>query len=161
MTFVDVMRMAAWWGTAAVFCALLAGIAWKDFRTMRIPDRMNLEVLAVGAVSVFTMPGPGLLERLAGMFAVSLPMLFVTFFVPGGFGGGDIKLMAASGLFLGVEGNVLAVLLGLFGGGLFAVMLVLVRKAGRRDAFPFGPFLCGGILAAFVILCRHGSYHMI
>ena len=32
---------------------------------------------------------------------------------------------------------------------------------GQLDVFPFGPCLCGGMLAAFVILCTRGSYHIL
>lgn len=144
--------------TVAVFFVLLFRAAWVDFKTMRIPDRMNLAVFVTGAVSILTVPGPGLRDRLLGMVAVSLPMLAVAFIVPGGFGGGDIKLMAGSGLFLGWEGNVLAALAGIFAGGVCGLILLLTGKAGRKDAFPFGPCLCGGIVTAFVLLCRDGSY---
>ena len=114
-----------------------------------------------GLCAVFTVPGPGVPERVLGMFVVSVPMLLAALLVPGGFGGGDIKLMAAGGLFLGWEGNVLAAALGIFAGGIWGLYLLLFKRADRRDVFPFGPCLCGGMLAAFVILCTRGSYHIL
>ena len=125
--------------TVFAFFVLLAVIGWKDFKTMRIPDRMNLAVFLTGGCAIFTVPGPDIVERVFGMFAVSVPMLLVAMVTSGGFGGGDIKLAAAGGLFLGLEGNVLAVLLGLAAGGVWAAGMVLFKKAGRRDVFPFGP----------------------
>lgn len=147
--------------TVFTFFVLLAVIGWKDFKTMRIPDRMNLAVFLTGGCAIFTVPGPDIVERVFGMFAVSVPMLLVAMVTSGGFGGGDIKLAAAGGLFLGLEGNVLAVLLGLAAGGVWAAGMILCKKAGRRDVFPFGPFLCGGMMASFVILCTQGSYYIL
>lgn len=133
-------------------------IAWTDLKTMRIPNRLNAAVFVAGCCAVFTVPGPSVSERVLGMLAVSLPMLAVVMVVPGGFGGGDIKLMAAAGLFLGWKGVVFAALLGVMAGGCCGIFLLIFRKAGRRDVFPFGPCLCGGILTSFVILCIQGSY---
>lgn len=147
--------------TIAAFFALLGVIAWTDWKTMRIPNRLNAAVFVTGLCAVFTVPGPGVPERVLGMFVVSVPMLLAALLVPGGFGGGDIKLMAAGGLFLGWEGNVLAAALGIFAGGIWGLYLLLFKRADRRDVFPFGPCLCGRMLAAFVILCTRGSYHIL
>ena len=147
--------------TIAAFFALLGVIAWTDWKTMRIPNRLNAAVFVTGLCAFFTVPGPGVPERVLGMFVVSVPMLLAALLVPGGFGGGDIKLMAAGGLFLGWEGNVLAAVLGIFAGGIWGLYLLLFKRADRRDVFPFGPCLCGGMLAAFVILCTWGSYHIL
>lgn len=147
--------------TIAAFFALLGVIAWTDWKTMRIPNRLNAAVFVTGLCAVFTVPGPGVPERVLGMFVVSVPMLLAALLVPGGFGGGDIKLMTAGGLFLGWEGNVLAAALGIFAGGIWGLYLLLFKRADRRDVFPFGPCLCGGMLAAFVILCTRGSYHIL
>lgn len=147
--------------TIAAFFALLGVIAWTDWKTMRIPNRLNAAVFVTGLCAFFTVPGPGVPERVLGLFVVSVPMLLAALLVPGGFGGGDIKLMAAGGLFLGWEGNVLAAALGIFAGGIWGLYLLLFKRADRRDVFPFGPCLCGGMLAAFVILCTRGSYHIL
>ena len=143
--------------TIAAFFALLGVIAWTDWKTMRIPNRLNAAVFVTGLCAVFTVPGPGVPDRVLGMFVVSVPMLLAALLAPGGFGGGDIKLMAAGGLFLGWEGNVLAAALGIFAGGIWGLYLLLFKRADRRDVFPFGPCLCGGMLAAFVILCTRGD----
>ena len=105
--------------TIAAFFALLGVIAWTDWKTMRIPNRLNAAVFVTGLCAVFTVPGPG------------------------------------------GEGNVLAAVLGIFAGGIWGLYLLLFKRADRRDVFPFGPCLCGGMLAAFVILCTRGSYHIL
>lgn len=146
------------WMTIAVFCVLLMIIAWTDYKTMRISNRLNAAVFVTGVCAVFTVPGPDVAERMLGMLVISIPMFLTTVLVPGGFGGGDIKLMAAGGLFLGWKGAVLAAVLAVTAGGIWGIFLLVCRKADRRDAFPFGPCLCGGMLASFVIFCMRESY---
>ena len=82
-------------------CLILAAIAYTDFKTMRIPNRMTAALLIPAFLSLVTEPGITLLSRAMGGLAVSLPMYLMTLAVPESFGGGDIKLMAVCGLILG------------------------------------------------------------
>ena len=90
-----------------------------------------------------------MLDRLIGALCVSLPMLVVALVIPGGFGGGDIKLMVVLGAFLGWRHTLLTGFFALFGGGIYAIYLLKKGKAGRKDHFAFGPFLCAA--AGFAI----------
>jgi leader peptidase (prepilin peptidase)/N-methyltransferase len=63
-------------------------------------------------------------------------------------GGGDIKLAAMIGAFLGPEGVMFTLLLAAFVGSLVGVALILLRRAGRRTALPFGTFLAPSAIAA-------------
>lgn len=100
-------------------------------------------VLAVG--SMFLSPEPGIRSRLLGAVIVSLPMLFLTWKIPGAFGGGDIKLMAASGLFLGASSTVLSMILAVFTGGGYGAVMLAKGKLKRGEPFAFGPFLAWGL----------------
>lgn len=80
------------------FFALLTIVAVIDQSTMEIPNTFVIAALVLGIISIFTMPGTSLPSRILGMFVVSVPLLLITLLVPGAFGGGDIKLMAACGL---------------------------------------------------------------
>ena len=68
--------------------------------------------------------------------------------VPGGFGGGDIKLMFGAGFFLGAKLTVVAAFIGILLGGGFGALLLAQKKANRKSQFAFGPFLCIGITIA-------------
>lgn len=68
----------------------------------------------------------------------------------GGMGWGDVKLAGLIGLATGFPGNVVALGLAIIGGGLLAIVLILLGRRKRRDVIPFGPFLCVGALAALV-----------
>ena len=68
----------------------------------------------------------------------------------GALGGGDVKLMAVVGLWLGQE-VVLALTTGFILGGVAAVVLLFLRRAGRKDFFAFGPFLIIGTLLGWLV----------
>ena len=87
---------------------------------------------------------------LIGMVCISVPMLLLCLAIPGAFGGGDIKLMAAAGLFLGWQHTLLAMFFGILGGGFYGMYLLAARKADKKDHFAFGPFLCVGIVLALL-----------
>ena len=78
-------------------------ISISDWRTHKIPDRWNAGILLVAVLLALVDPSVSWQERILGMFAVSVPMACLLFFVPGSFGGGDIKFVAAVGVAIGVR----------------------------------------------------------
>ena len=66
--------------------------------------------------------------------------------MPGAFGGGDIKLMAVIGFFLGWKMSLTAFMLAVFSGGIYGIGLLLSKKKGAKEHFAFGPFLVLGIM---------------
>lgn len=139
------------WTAAAVF-ALLAGllaVAFIDRDTMLIPNGLVLYLMIPAAALIWLLPGVSLLAHGIGFFVVSLPLFLLALFF-GGFGMGDVKLMAVCGLALGWQLTLLAFLIGLALGAVYAVYLLLWRQAGRRTAFAFGPYLCLGVAGALL-----------
>jgi leader peptidase (prepilin peptidase)/N-methyltransferase len=65
-------------------------------------------------------------------------------------GGGDIKLVAMIGAFLGWQAVLITIFLGAFTGAMAGLILMLLGKKGRKDMVPFGPFLALGALLAMV-----------
>lgn len=131
----------------AMFLAILAATAWIDSKTMEIPDYLPASVLVLALLSAWFCDVPGTVaEFAAGLLAVSLPMFLLATAVPGAFGGGDVKLMAACGALLGWKQIVLAAFLAILGGGCYGIWLLASGKAGRKEHFAFGPFLCAGMV---------------
>ena len=130
--------------------ALLFLVALIDQKTMIIPNGLSLTMLVFGIAGIFVFPEISPVEHLIGMVAVSLPMFLMTLLIEGAFGGGDIKLMAGAGLLLGWRLVLVAVFIGIVTGGIFGSALLIAKKAERKAHFPFGPFLCLGIMAAAV-----------
>lgn len=135
--------------TLYAFFAILLAVALIDAKTQEIPPVFPLSILILGVLSIWTMGDVSILDRIIGFFAVSLPLYLIVLAVPGGFGGGDIKLMAAAGFFLGWKTTLVAFMIALLAGGAYGALLLILRKKGRKDHFAFGPFLCAGMVAAY------------
>jgi len=69
----------------------------------------------------------------------------------GDLGGGDVRLALLLGLYTGwlsLEHVAIAVVAGFAAAGLFALVLIVLRRAGRRTHIALGPFLIAGALLA-------------
>lgn len=140
------MSMAAL--TLFLVSAVLVMITVIDAYTQMIPPVLNIILGALGLLSILTMPGISVAERVIGFFCISVPMFLIVLLVPGGFGGGDIKMMAASGILLGWKGNLAAFFIGLIIGGVYGAFLLISGKKGRKEHFAFGPCLSIGIFVS-------------
>lgn len=136
--------------TVIVVIGILLIISVIDFEIQIIPNRLNILLLVSGIWSSFVFQEVTFLSRFLGMFSVSIPMLVLASLCSGGLGGGDIKLMAASGMLLGMKWNIFAACIGLFLGGVYGAFLLITKRAGRKDCFALGPFLCMGIAVMFL-----------
>lgn len=139
-----------WQGLAALaLCGVLLSIALIDAETQLIPNRLNAAVAVLAVVELLLSPARWG-GCVVGALCVSVPMLLLCLAIPGAFGGGDIKLMAAAGLFLGWQHTLLAMFFGILGGGFYGIYLLAAHKADKKDHFAFGPFLCAGIVLALL-----------
>lgn len=80
-------------------------------------------------------------DALAGFLLGGGVMLVIMIVSRGGMGAGDVKLMAMIGLFVGLRGTALVMLLGFFFGALVGVAYIVLRRLTRKDALPFAPYL--------------------
>jgi len=78
----------------------------------------------------------------------SLSILVIALLSRGGMGGGDVKLAAAAGAFLGLQYSLLGLLLAFIFGALVGLVLMALGKKRRKDYIPFAPFIAAGCLAA-------------
>jgi len=88
----------------------------------------------------------GLLGGAIGFTILLLPALISRT----GMGWGDVKLAGLLGLMTGFPNVFVAIFGGVLIGGLWAGSLLLLKKKGRKDAIPFGPFLAIGGFVALV-----------
>lgn len=130
------------------FLCVLTVVSFVDLDTMEIPFSFVLAAGVVGILSCLFFPEISIFERGIGMVCVSLPLYLLTIPVPGAFGGGDIRLTAACGIFLGWKLNLLALFLAVMGGGIYGMWLLATKRKGKKDHFAFGPFLCVGMATA-------------
>jgi leader peptidase (prepilin peptidase)/N-methyltransferase len=123
-----------------------------DLDNHRLPNAIVLPSYAVaGALSAVACILGAAWSQLVSA-AVGMAILYVFYLTirvvrPDGMGGGDVKLAGLVGMYLGWLGwGALAV--GAFAafvlGGLFGLALIALRRAGRRSAIPFGPWMLAG-----------------
>lgn len=128
-----------------VLFSLLMVLAVIDWRTFTIPNGINLTIFVLGLIRLLT-DLQNWLSYVIGMFSVAVVFLLLWFLTGGaGIGMGDVKLMAAAGLFLGWQKMILAVLIGSVAGAVIH-MIRMKRGAGRKLAF--GPYLAAGLWLA-------------
>lgn len=139
-------------GLTLILVAILVVISFIDLEHQIIPDGLVIVTIVLGILNIFV-SGKGPLEHVIGFFAVSLILLLVAILSNGGMGGGDIKLMAAAGLFLGWKLILLSLVVASIVGSFISIGLLVSKKADRKSMIPFGPFLSIGIL----ISCLFGD----
>ncbi len=131
--------------TMAVSSTLIV-IAVIDWRTYEIPFGLNVFLACIGLISMFAEYDKWL-DHVIGMVCVSGFLLVLYFATKGrGIGGGDIKLMAASGLFLGWRSCILAFVIGCILGSI--IHLIRMKMSGEDHVLAFGPYLAVGIFIA-------------
>ena len=132
---------------ALALAAALVAITVIDLDHQLIPDVITLPGVLVGVVASVLTGRPPWLESLIGVVVGGGLFFLIIVASRGGMGGGDMKLGAMLGAFLGWKIALVAVFLGVLTGGALAVVLLVTARKGRKDAVPFGPFLAlGGLV---------------
>ncbi|MCR5625017.1 MAG: A24 family peptidase [Lachnospiraceae bacterium] len=130
-----------------LFITALITISMVDFRIYEIPDSYNLFILILG-IFISIIDRNEIVSHLIGMVVISgflfLVALISVFMGREAMGGGDIKLMFASGLVLGVKGIVVAFIVGCIAGSVIHLVRMLVTKADHQ--LSFGPYLAMGMV---------------
>ncbi len=131
-----------------VFSAAMMAVFWIDLDHMIIPDSISLNGLPVGIAASIIGIVPGMDWRLsfAGMLlGGAIPYLLAVLYAKirgiEGLGGGDVKLLAMIGTFLGPFGVAFVLFWASTTGSMVALSGMLLRKTPSTTAIPFGPFL--------------------
>ncbi len=138
----------------ALICALIV-ITFIDLDHQIIPDSITLPGIVLGFGLSLVLPDVSWKSSLLGILAGGGSLLAVAWgynLLTGkdGMGGGDIKLLAMLGAFLGPAAILFILMAGALVGSVVGVTLMLVQDQDRRMVVPFGPFLAiGAILYIF------------
>lgn len=149
------------WGAALLpacaLCAILVALTFVDLEHHLVLDSLLIAGLVIALpMNVIFSALCTWQESLLGILAGGLPLLAIA--LAGRLltkrdvmGGGDIKLMAVAGAFLGWKGALLSLGLGSVLGGIVVLILLALKKIDRRQEIPFVPMLAGGIVLALLI----------
>ncbi len=135
------------WG----FCAMLVVITFIDLDHQLIPDKITLPGIPLCFLASFFIPWVSWTDSLLGIFAGGGSLLLIAWLYQvlakkDGMGGGDIKLLAMLGAFLGWKAVLPVIFFGSVVGTIVGVPLMLLKKADGKLAIPFGPVLSLGAL---------------
>jgi leader peptidase (prepilin peptidase)/N-methyltransferase len=142
-----------------VFCAALLVIIVIDIYHQIIPDRISLPGIVIGFVGSFfvhtvTWQQSGLGILLGGGLLYAVAYGYYALTGRDGMGGGDIKLLAMIGAFLGWQSLFYVVFASSLTGSLVGIAAMFKQKKGGLTRIPFGPFLA---LAALSYLFFQGQ----
>jgi leader peptidase (prepilin peptidase)/N-methyltransferase len=134
---------------ALILVSALLIVSFIDLSHQIIPDWISFPGMGIGLLFSWLVGSPGWWSSLIGLLTGGgvLWLLAVGYQLLAkkeGMGGGDIKLLAMIGAFLGWPGVLVTLLLGSFLGTLAGLVLILIWKKNRTYAVPFGPFLSLG-----------------
>lgn len=150
---------------SAFIMSILMAVFFIDIDHRIIPDELVLTGLIAGVIFIiynafFPMKiygeGAKWWDPIVGMFAGSLTLLIVgiigmmIYKTDDAMGGGDIKIFAPIGIFLGWKMTFVALLLSIFIGGIISLILIVIRIKGRKSTIPFGPFIVMGTLITYI-----------
>lgn len=110
-----------------------------DFLWQVIFDK-QLALFAILGISRLLITGDGLVDCLVASVTGFVAFFLLAVITRGGFGGGDVKLIGAMGLWLGSDLLLITVMAGSILGGIVALLLLITKKRGRRDYYPYGPY---------------------
>ena len=134
-----------------IFFSALLVIIFIDLDTWTIPDVITLPGIIAGVAASFLLPNVNLWQSLLGLLAGGGVLFLVAMGYQllrkrEGMGGGDIKLLAMIGAFLGLPGVIYTLFASSLAGSLVGVLFMFRDKSGGGTKIPFGPFLALGAM---------------
>jgi leader peptidase (prepilin peptidase) / N-methyltransferase len=135
-----------------VFAAILIALFAIDLEHRLLPNVITLPGIVVG-LAFSTMLPPGLVDAIIGVLAGGGVLWLVgeayyRYSGQEGMGGGDVKMLAMIGAFLGWQLMVLTLVLSSVLGSVVGLLVIVFRKGGMKYALPYGTFLSLAALVA-------------
>ena len=137
-----------------ILSSALIIIAFIDLNEQIVPDVISLPGIAIGFIISFFVPYISFINSALGVLVGGGIILIIALggsaiFKKEAMGGGDVKLAAMIGAFLGWRYIIISLFLGFFLGALTGIILIMAKIKSREDVVPFGPFI---VLGSFISL---------
>ncbi len=137
-----------------ILSSALIIIAFIDLNEQIVPDVISLPGIVIGFIISFFVPYISFINSALGVVVGGGVILIIglagsVIFKKEAMGGGDVKLAAMIGAFLGWRYIIISLFLGFFLGALAGIILIMSKIKNREDAVPFGPFI---VLGSFITL---------
>jgi leader peptidase (prepilin peptidase)/N-methyltransferase len=134
-----------------ILASALIIISFIDLNEQIVPDVISLPGIVLGFIISFFVPYISFVNSALGILAGGGIILIIglagsVIFKKEAMGGGDVKLAAMIGAFLGWRYSIISLFLGFFLGAIVGIILILSKIKSREDVVPFGPFIVLGSL---------------
>jgi len=134
-----------------ILSSALIIIAFIDLNEQIVPDVISLPGIGVGLILSFFVPYLSFINSALGVVVGGGIILIIALvgsmiFKKEAMGGGDVKLAAMIGAFLGWRYTIISLFLGFFLGALAGIFLILSKIKSKEEMVPFGPFIALGSL---------------
>ena len=134
-----------------ILSSALIIIAFIDLNEQIVPDVISLPGIGVGLILSFFVPYLSFINSALGVVVGGGIILIIALvgsmiFKREAMGGGDVKLAAMIGAFLGWRYTIISLFLGFFLGALAGIFLILSKIKSKEEMVPFGPFIALGSL---------------
>ena len=135
-----------------LFAAALVALFAIDLEHHLLPDKITLPGIGVGLLASLFLP-PGIRDALIGVIAGGgvlwlIGEAYYRYSGEEGMGGGDVKMLAMIGAFLGWELVIVTLVFSSIAGSLIGILLIVTRRGGMKYALPYGTFLSIAALVA-------------
>ena len=132
-------------------CAMIVLFA-IDLEHHLLPNVITLPAIAVGLISSAVLP-PGIVDALIGVVVGGgvlwlIGEAYFRYSGHEGMGGGDVKMLAMIGAFLGWKLVLVTLVLSSVAGSVIGLFVILIKRGGMKYALPYGTFLALGALVA-------------
>ncbi len=128
-----------------------------DYKLQIIPNRLNMTMFEIGIVLMFAAGifDPNIaIDMFLGMIA-GAGVFFIITLIGGliagkeAMGFGDVKLMGALGIYFGLTGTIIIILMSFLIGAILSIILLITRIKKTNEYIPFGPFI---VLSTFIAM---------
>lgn len=141
----------AWQIFFTLYTVILLIMCTTDLQQRIIFDELQVMLGALGLIYIQYFQLPALEHAFVGL-ATGVVFFILSILTKGGIGGGDVKLLAVLGLWLGQDAIIQVAMWGIILGGIVALGALIFTKKGRKGFIPYGPpFIICGILAFLFI----------
>ncbi len=133
-----------------IYGSLLIAIFVIDLDHQLILNKMVYPACVFALATVPLRDELGFVDSVTGCAVGFFLLLAIVLVSRGGMGLGDVKMAGLMGLALGFPIIFVGLLVGILTGGFVAIILLIMRRKGRKQAIPFGPFLAIGAMTALI-----------
>lgn len=151
----DVFGWSALLIARLVFASAMVVLFGIDLEHQLLPNVITLPGIAVGLIASVVLP-PGIVDALIGVLIGGgvlwlIGEAYFRYSGHEGMGGGDVKMLAMIGAFLGWKLVLVTLVLSSIAGSLIGLAVIAFRKGGMKYALPYGTFLALGALVASLV----------